>query len=51
MKYYIIVEDTDLSEIVGLPASVNKKNKEGYVCQGSPFIADGKYHQAMVLAK
>ena len=48
MEYYIIVKSSFES---GLEVNVNRKIKEGYVCQGSPFIGDGNYYQAMVLAK
>ena len=51
MEYYIIVKSDRLSEYSGLESYVNEKNKEGYVCQGSPLIVDGKWIQAMVLAK
>ena len=48
MEYYIIVKG---SSVFGLEMDVNEKYKEGYVCQGSPFMVDINYHQAMVLAK
>ena len=48
MEEYIIVSET--SEII-MKMRVNEKIKEGYVCQGSPFIVDRSWYQAMVLAK
>ena len=48
MEEYIMVSATGESYLIRY---VNEKIKEGYVCQGSPFIVDRSWYQAMVLAK
>ena len=49
MEEYILVRRT--SDDYYFKKDVIEKIKEGYVCQGSPLIVDGKWIQAMVLAK
>ena len=49
MEEYILVGHTSYD--YSFKKDVIEKIKEGYVCQGSPLIVDGKWIQAMVLAK